>query len=177
MSDITTLKNAMESYTLAKKIVPSPTGNIRYYDVKGNYTHDEHGAFGASAFVAPETFPVEYLASLPTDPQNNHYYAYGKRLDGTVGYEFATIINDGGQYSTYLRGNYDGSKLVSLIREFNGPNFVTDGSIDYLPYDPEDMKLTGRIYYWSGSLLLNGSAFTDPKRVIGEGDTILVGTG
>lgn len=94
MDDIKTLTNAIESYKEAKKILPPALGNRQYYDTKGNYMHDPENAFAVSSFVTPDTFPKEYLQTFPLDPQTNHYYAYGSRLDGNLHYEFATVINE-----------------------------------------------------------------------------------
>jgi len=155
IDDIKTLTSAMESYTLAKKTMPESLWNTRFYNTVWNYVHDANGAFWASSFVTPDTFPREYLNTFPLDPQTNHYYAYGRRYDNVIGYEFATILNDGWEYSTYLRGNYDGSVLASLIKEAQWPNFVDDGTVKYLPYNPEELKLTGRIYFMSGSVQID----------------------
>ncbi len=168
----------MESYTLAKKTMPETRWNTRFYNTAGNYVHDANGAFWASSFVTPDTFPKEYLNTFPLDPQTNHYYAYGRRYDGVIGYEFATILNDSWEYSTYLRGNYDGSVLASLIKEAQWPNFVDDGTVKYLPYNPEELKLTGRIYFMSGSVKIDtGNGIPVPidiKNPIGQGDKITV---
>jgi len=95
IDDIKTLTNAMESYIQAKKTLPEVMANAKFYDTKGYYLHaGAPGAFGASSFVTPDTFPREYLQTFPLDPQTNHYYAYGRRYDNELGYEFATVIND-----------------------------------------------------------------------------------
>jgi len=76
-----------------------------------------------------------------------------------------------------LRGNYDGTKLISLIKEYNGPNFVNDGTIDYLPYNPEELKVTGHVISWSGTLTKNNTQFTDTKTLLGQGDVIKISAG
>ena len=154
LADIDALQNVADTYFRAKSTYPTPKANAIPYDKDGRYAHDN--PYGYSSFVTDELFGTEFLREVPRDPANNAYYAYGKQNPGkespTGSYDFATVDLHEGTYYAYVRGNYDASRLVSLIRAYNSPEFVQNGTDKYLPYDPNAMKLTGRITSSSGAI-------------------------
>lgn len=90
-------------------------------------------------------------------------------------YDFAAVDRRSDGYFAYVRGTYDGSSLPSLIREYNGPNFVEDGKVEHLPYNPFENKITAKIAAYSGSVTV-----TPAKSLTGElaeGDVINVPSG
>lgn len=80
-----------------------------------------------------------------------------------------------GEYRAYLRGTYDGKDLVSLIRAYSSSDFVSDGSLDTLPYNPRERKITAAIESWSGGVLVNDSTYLTGE--LNTGDRITVATG
>lgn len=112
---------------------------------------------------------------MPKDPETGNHYGYGKRKDGVAAYDFATVDRRADGYFAHVRGTYDGSALPSLVREYNGPNFVEDGKTEHLPYNPAENKITAKIAAYSGSV-----SVTPAKSLTGElvqGDVINVPSG
>lgn len=120
-------------------------------------------------------FGAEFLAQVPRDPETGNHYGYGKRKDGVAAYDFASVDRRLGGFYAYVRGNYDGTALPSLVREYNGPNFVVDGKTDRLPYNPYENKIVAKIASYSGSVTVMPA-----KSLTGEleqGDTVSVPSG
>lgn len=175
LADVGTLETAADSYFAAKNEYPEPTANRIYYDQNGAYAHSATGAYGVSSIATSDLFGSDFLPNLPLDPATDSPYAYGKRKDGTAGYDFAGVDRRGDGYYAYVRGSYDASSLPSLVREYNGPSFVEDGKTDHLPYNPFERKMSGKIASWSGTV-----SIVPVKTLTGElteGDSIVVPTG
>ncbi len=175
LSDVDTLKLAADSYFRAKGDYPEPTGNRIYFDSNGSYEHSATGSYGVSGTATSDLFGAEFLAEVPKDPETGNFYGYGKRKDGVAAYDFATIDRRADGYFAHVRGNYDGSALPSLVREYNGPNFVEDGKTTHLPYNPFEMKVTAKIASYSGAVAVFPAKSLTGELV--EGDTVKVPAG
>lgn len=175
LSDVDTLRLAADSYFRAKGDYPEPTGNRIFYDTNGSYAHSSTGAYGVSSTATSDLFGAEFLADVPTDPDTGNAYGYGKRKDGTAGYDFAAVDRRTDSYYAYVRGTYDGSALSSLVREYNGPGFVEDGKTDRLPYNPLEKKITAKIASYAGAVTVSPVKTLTGELV--EGDTIKVPVG
>lgn len=145
LSDVQTLVLAADSYFQAKGDYPEPTGNRIYFDSLGAYSHSATGSYGVSSSATSDLFGSEFLADVPRDPDTGNAYGYGKRRDGTAGYDIAAVDRRHDGYYAYVRGKYDASSLSSLVREYNGPGFVEDGKSGRLPYNPTESKITAKI--------------------------------
>jgi prepilin-type N-terminal cleavage/methylation domain-containing protein len=91
LADVGTLETAADSYFAAKNEYPEPTANRIYYDQNGAYAHSATGAYGVSSVATSDLFGSDFLPNLPLDPATDSPYAYGKRKDGTAGYDFAGV--------------------------------------------------------------------------------------
>ncbi|MFB0964557.1 MAG: type II secretion system protein [Patescibacteria group bacterium] len=175
LSDVDTLKLAAESYSRAKGDYPEPTGNRIYFDSNGAYEHSATGSYGVSGTATSDLFGSEFLAEVPKDPETGNFYGYGKRKDGVAAYDFATVDRRTDGYYAHVRGNYDGSALPSLVREYNGPGFVEDGKTSRLPYNPYEMKVTAKVASFSGAVKIVPSKSLTGELV--EGDVLNVPAG
>ncbi|CAM2069114.1 hypothetical protein SCOR_27340 [Sulfidibacter corallicola] len=144
VADLDHLITVVNSHYEINDTIPDPDGNTRKFDHNGNYTHSYTDALGISGYVGSSTFPKTFLAMPIFDPYTKHLYAYGKQYGEKPHFDFGTIINRQGEYISYITGNFSGELLTSLIKDFNSPHFVDDGSPDFLPYDPYDRRVTGR---------------------------------
>ena len=99
-----------------------------------------------SGFATETTIPKKYINYLPVDPKTNQYYAYATTLE-TGEFEVAGLIKHNKTYQALVNGTYTGNETIpNLIREYNGPNFVFNKSLDALPYNPYERILTAKIH-------------------------------
>ncbi|MDQ7009622.1 MAG: FecR domain-containing protein, partial [Candidatus Gracilibacteria bacterium] len=171
IGDVGTLENSILSYLEEKKSLPEPKGNKNYYNSGSEYSH-ETDIFGVHGFATQNLLPKKYLNYLPLDPRTNQYYAYGKTIN-TNFYEIAGVLNIDGKYTTKLTGNYTGENgPYSLIREYNGPNFISNKSTNSFPYNPEEKLLVAKINYISGTVTINGNSTNILNHILTQGDII-----
>ncbi|MCK9272805.1 FecR family protein [Candidatus Gracilibacteria bacterium] len=186
VADLTAIYNLLQTNYTQNKTYPDPSGNKQYYDKNGTYAHGIDGAFGVSGFLTQKTLSRDKMGYPFMDGQTKNYYAYGKRLDGNSGYNLATVLNEKGEYFSYVVGDIGGNRmeLAGLVKEYSGPNFVTSKS-KYLPYNPFELKLTGKISVYSGTVGTvsiidnNGNTITQNilDQEIEKGNTVKVGAG
>ena len=180
MSEIETIENALVSYEQAEKTLPLPWGNNSYFSATGSYEHDEIDAFWVHGFITQDTVPNKYLSFLPLDPKTGQYYAYGKTLD-TNQFEIAWVVYENNVPQTKLVWNYDAiNGPYSLIREYNGPEFLRENSRQYFPYNPIERVLTAHIASYSGTITINEQVISNPEEILTyplrEGDNLVVET-
>ncbi|MCK9272255.1 FecR family protein [Candidatus Gracilibacteria bacterium] len=164
VADITAIYDILQTNYTQNKTFPDPSGNKQYYDNKGTYSHGASGAFGVSGFLTSKTLSRDKMGYPFRDEQTKNYYGYGKRLDGNMGYNIATVLNEKGEYFGYVMGDIGGNRmeLAGLVKEYAGPNFVINKN-KYLPYNPYEIKLTGRVSVYLGAVNItdgNGNLIT-----------------
>lgn len=167
-SELETIENALVSYEQAEKTLPLPWGNKNYFSATGSYEHDETDAFWVHGFITQDTVPNKYLNFLPLDPKTGQYYAYGKSFDRNQ-FEIAWVIYEDNTPQTKLLWNYDGiGGPYSLIREYNGPEFLRENSRQFFPYNPTERILTAHIASYSGTINIkniNGQDINTPEEI------------
>ncbi len=185
ISDITTLKNGLISYTNEWNIVPKPDWNNNFYKADGSYVHEysDPETFWAYWKITENTLDNRYLNITPLDPRTNQYYSYWV-AKGPNQFEIAWVLFNEEWHRAKVEWNYtweDG--IYNLISEYNWNNFVID-KWPFLPYNPEEKLLTARdvewniyrqwdsiennswndleIFFsdWSSSIISNGSSIT-----------------
>jgi len=118
-----------------------------------------------SGFVTDTTIPKQYINYLPKDPRSGQYYALASTFSSQQ-FEIAGIIKHNNTFQARLSGNYVGDiGPRHIIREYNGPNFVFDGSMKYLPYNPTERIMTAKIHSLSGSVSVN-NVFNDVEEIL-----------
>lgn len=164
-TDLGALNNALLAAQSITQDFVHPSGNTRYYSETTGYMHSTKAedAYGISGFVTEETLPKQFLDILPLDPRSNQYYAYGL-APSLQQYELSGIIMNWNDPQAYVIGNYEAEKWpVNLIKEYNGPNYVNNGSQLFLPYNPEERVMTARIFDYKWSLKINNSTMTQEQ--------------
>lgn len=146
-ADLDTLENAFSSYATDKSSLPRPSWNTNWFTQDTSYTEQWNSlAFWVYGQVTQDTLPNQYLSFLPLDQFTWAYYAYWKTLNNNQ-FEVAGVIREEGTASAIVQWSYTAEDWpYNLIREYNWPNFVYDGSLKYMPYNPEELTLNARVY-------------------------------
>lgn len=168
-TDSDSLKNSFLSYYGANKIFPMPGWNNNYFKSDWIYAHSwETDVFWVHGYVTEDILPKAYLNYLPLDPKSNQFYAYGKTMTGETQFEIASVIWNNNLPVTKLDWNYPWETWpISLIREYNWPNFVKDKSKTSFPYNPDELLLTAKINSYSWSVEVNNTSLQD-SQLLGE---------
>ena len=157
--DIGTINNSILSYLEEKNELPEPKWNKNYFGTGSEYAHDENDSFWVHWFVTQNLLPKKYLNYLPLDPRTNQYYAYWKTNNNKF-YEIAWVLNIDWDYQSKVEWNYPWENWpYSLIREYNWPNFVSDGSKYSFPYNPTERVLVAQIDSFSGSITISSDNY------------------
>ncbi len=116
VADVVALTNALETHLVQTKTLPEPTANRQYYSSGGSYSHSATGAFGVSSSFSEDILGKYALTNHPRDPDTGSYYIYGKSFESTSHYEIAAVLKPNGVPTAYVRGNYEGNELPSLVK-------------------------------------------------------------
>lgn len=140
VADLSTIKNALESYKTNNPDIPNPIGNKNYYDSSGIYTSSGVNAFWVYGMFTQDILSKAYLDSTPLDPKVDSYYSFWKAID-TGEFELAWVIVVDWDYKAKVIWNYSAENWpFNLIRSFNSSYFVIE-EWKHLPYNPEEKKL------------------------------------
>lgn len=160
-SHLQTLKNTFLWYTTETKLLPLPSGNLKFYNIDGAYEHnyEDENTFWVSGYITNDIVPKAYLQTIPIDPRSNQYYAYWqtKKYDG---FQISWVVLNHHEPQAKLISNWewlsweDNMYVPFLVKEYNGPRFIKDKSWENFPYNPEERLLIAKIdtYTWSVSL-------------------------
>ncbi len=149
VSDTETINNALESYSQENATLPMPWGNTNFFKKDTSYAHSYTWTttFWVYGSLTEETLAKKYLDVLPLDPRTNSYYSYGKTKVSNE-FEIASVQIINWQATAKVTWNYTAETWpYNLIREYNGSNFVYNGSITNLPYNTEELVLTATDKY------------------------------
>ncbi len=176
-SDISTLKNSFLSYENEKWTLPLPNWNNNYFKADTSYAHEwEVDIFWVYGFVTKDTLPNKYLSYLPLDPKTNQFYLYGK-TDSSNKFELASVIYKNSEPQTLLDWNYPWENWpISLIRQYNWPNFVSNRSKEFFPYNPQERLLTAKISSYNWAVTINWLSDNISDKVLLSWDIITVPT-
>ena len=150
LSNIETINNALESFAQENSILPMPGWNTNFFTQDTSYSHsyEDPATFWVYGSITEDTIPKKYLDTIPLDPRTNSYYAYGK-TKATKWYELASVQIIDSIATARVAWNYAAETWpYNLIREYNGPNFVYNGSKTNLPYNPEELVLIATDQNW-----------------------------
>lgn len=184
VSDLATIDNALESYSSVEWELPTPKWNNNFFKEDSSYAHsyEDSETYGVHGFVTNGTLPSKYMNFLPLDPRTNSFYAYWKTKSNLYElvanqYEIASIIVKDGEAKSKVLGDYTAEIWpFSLIREYNWPDFVYDGSIVNFPYNPEELLITASIRSFTWAVEINW-ALNNTDKILVQGDKVKVPTG
>lgn len=178
-SEVESLKNALLLAKQETSQLPMPDGNNNFYAIDTSYTHDyeDEETYGVHGFVTQNTLPKKYIDVLPVDPRTNSYYAYGKTKWSEM-YEIASVIFENDEPKSKVIWDYTAQEgPFNLIREYNGPYFVDDNSLQNFAYNPYEKILTAKIWENSWNISINGVVVSQEEiqnTTLVSGDVILV---
>ncbi|MBU0706566.1 FecR domain-containing protein [Patescibacteria group bacterium] len=182
--DLEAIKSAMEQYKVdheGKYPVPLPNTdkNLLCFYADTAYAHDCAAADFIQAQVDNTLLTKRYLQEVPTDPRTGTRYAYGVTTDGRY-YQVAGLIEgEDGTWTARVSGNLHFTyPLKSLIRSYNGPDFVMDGE-SFLPYSANHLAVSAMLADISGEVKVGGTAVTpassDEQKTVKPGAVITTG--
>ncbi len=150
-ADLDTIKNSLVSYKADNEVLPVPSGNLNNFKADSSYSHEgiDEGAFWTFGKITEETLPKKYFSGNLIDSRTKSYYSYGITSDKQF-FDVAGVVSKEDYFIAALSGNYRGDGgPVSLIREYNGANFIKDGEAT-LPYNPYEqvINVTARDNEW-----------------------------
>jgi len=150
--------------------------NNNYFKVDTSYGHSgDTDNFWVYWAITSDIIPAKYLNYLPIDPKTNSNYVYGKTLDEKF-FEIAWVLKRDDVFKTRIVWNYNWEiGPISLIREYNGPKFLSDKSTMSFPYNPNELLMTATIWSYSGSVSVNSATYINQTLI--SGDIIKVGAG
>lgn len=178
-ADSKTLKSSFEEYFAENNTLPMPGWNNNFFKDDWSYWHAWSATnFWVHGYVTTDTLPNKYINYLPLDPKTNQFYAYGKTLTWVIQFEIASVVWKNSLPETKLEWNYPWVTWpISLIREYNWPNFVMDKSKTSFPYNPEELLLTAKINSYSSGVTINGSSLNIENTTLVSWDEIVVSAG
>ena len=184
--DLSAIVNALEQYKEddVNHSYPLPAlgadKNVLCFKEDLSYAHggvtDCASALFMQAQIDNTLLTKRYLQEVPTDPRTSSRYAYGVTADGKY-YEVAGNFEESdGTWTARTAGNVTKYPfLTSLIRAYNGPDFVVDGE-GWLPYSPDHLSITATLTDITGTVEVDGTAVTpassDELRTVKPGSTI-----
>ena len=166
LDDLIAISNSLEQYKrdhFDSYPIPEFGGNMNLncFYADATYAHDCAVAAFRQGMIDNNLLTKRYLSEVPTDPRTGSRYVYGVSKDGKY-FEVAGIVeNSDGTWTAKTVGNLGkGYHLPSLIRAYNGPNFVVDGGGN-LPYSPDHMTLTATLENINGEVYVCPQASDD----------------
>ncbi len=185
-SDLVAIQSALEQYKQDNSAFPvladvSSTKNVSCFQEDTSYAHcDSLDTYFFQTKVDNDLLTKRYLQEVPLDPHANTHYAYGATADGRYYQLAATKEVSEGVYQAMVVGNLKESAgvlgLSSLIRSYDGPDFVMNGEAN-LPYSSDSRTVSARLYNVDGSAaLLDGVAAADGA-LVSTGQRVAVGAG
>ena len=144
-AELETTSYALTQYLKNEEKLPNPVQRVNYFTRGGRYSHSASGAYIVQGFITDGVIPTNYQQFLPRDARTNNYYVYSKTLDNKY-FQIAGVIFENNQKKSYVIGNYPKNMpLISIIPEYNGPEFVENGSLEHFPYNPDVFAISATI--------------------------------
>ncbi|MBN1258591.1 FecR domain-containing protein [Candidatus Peregrinibacteria bacterium] len=176
MDDLIAISNALEQY---KKdhfgSFPKPaTGgdqNVLCFNADATYAHDCDSASFRQGMIDNNLLSKRYLQEVPVDPRTGSRYVYGVDATGKYFMVAGLYEESDGKWTARTADNLSrGFNLPSLIRAYDGPNFVMNKG-PYLPYSPDHLVITARLDNVNGQVEVNGGAKSNTATLY-KGDII-----
>ncbi len=185
LDDLVAIANSLEDYRRDHQgAFPEPTTatnqNVLCFYKDATYAdcdNTDGGVAFRQGMIDNDLLTKRYLREVPTDPRTGSRYVYGVSIDKKF-YQVAGIWeNDDGKFEARTVENLaKGFELPSLIRAYDGPNFVVDREAN-LPYPSDRLMLTGTLENVNGGVF-HDSAKTKQAQsgdIVMENDTIYSG--
>ncbi|MDD5305911.1 MAG: FecR family protein [Deltaproteobacteria bacterium] len=184
LDDLVAISNALEQYKRdhfnkypvpqTRDENPDANMNINCFYADATYAHDCAAASFRQSMIDNNLLTKRYLQEVPTDPRTGSRYVYGVSNDGWY-FQVAGIVeeSDGTWKAMSVSNLGKGFPLPSIIRAYNGPNFVVDGGTN-LPYSPDYLAISAALENVNGMVLVNGGSKA-ARETLYPGDTVETG--
>jgi prepilin-type N-terminal cleavage/methylation domain-containing protein len=153
LDDLIAISNSMEQYKrdhFGSYPIPTAGGNMNLncFYADATFANDCTSTGGASfmqGMIDNDLLTKRYLSEVPTDPRTGSRYVYGVTVDGKYFQVAGLYENTTGSWTAKVVGNVaKGFHLPSLIRAYNGPNFVVEDGGN-LPYSPDHLVISATL--------------------------------
>jgi len=150
LDDLIAISNSLEQYKrdhFGSYPIPAENGNMNLncFYADATYAHDCETASFIQGMIDNNLLTKRYLQEVPTDPRTSSRYVYGVTVDGDYFQVAGLYENSDGTWSAKVVGNVaKGFNLPSLIRAYNGPNFVVEDGGN-LPYSPDHLIISATL--------------------------------
>lgn len=178
IADLNTIENALVSFKMETNNIAMPGGNNNNFDKDWVYNHSftSTGTYWVYGKFTENTLEKRFLDIVPLDPRTNQYYSYGITKE-TKQFELAWVIWETDNFVSKVVWDYEANWWIhSLIREYNGPNFISDKSSN-LPYNPNDRVLVATDSNWNVYKkwdTINNNTWGDLEIFFSDGSTSLI---
>jgi len=183
-ADLSAIVNALEQYKQDNGSYPLPAlgadKNVLCFKEDLSYFHGAPSDCATALFMQAQIdntlLTKRYLQEVPTDPRTASRYAYGVTADGKYYQVAGNYEETDGTWTARTVGNVnDYPFLPSLIRAYNGPDFVVNGE-GWLPYSPDHLVITARLADITGTVKIDTTLVTaaspDELKTVKPGSTI-----
>ena len=173
LDDIIGIANALEQYNhdhWGVYPIPEVDGNmnISCFYADATYAHDCDTSAFRQGMIDNNLLTRRYMPEVPTDPRTGSRYVYGVSNDGKYYMVGGIFEESNGNFTARTSGNMKkGYHLPSLIRAFNGPNFVVNYGGN-LPYSPDHLIISARLENMNGTVTVNGNPASNGTIVYSE---------
>ncbi len=185
MGDLLAIKNALNQYYRDHdKKYPLPdfseplSMNMLCFTTDALFSECESAAFYQGK-IDEKLLSKRYLTEIPRDPWTGANYAYGVSEDGQYFMVAGIEQTGGGLYRAFAVGNLEmGYHFHSLIRAYNGPNFVTHQGAS-LPYGSDPGRVSALLVGATGVIEVRdkNNFVKNQEDTLYPGDTITTGPG
>ncbi len=160
-ADLDTLNLALKNYSNINNNLPDPQWNKNYFDYESNYSHSSSWAFWVYGQATKTLLDSKYIDFVPRDPRLDIYYSYWKALWKNE-FEVAWVLKKDWDYISLVKWNYKWDTWpINLIRSYDGPEFVYNGSKLEFPYNPEQKVLIAKIRKLTWTVEINGKSYNN----------------
>lgn len=174
-ADIQTIQNSLFEMLEETKVLPQPGWNNNYFTIESAYSHSwSVDSFWVYGSITEDTIAKKYLDIVPIDPISNHYYSYWKTLDNKY-FEIASVVRTDEKIETFIEWNYPWEYWpISLIREYDGPFFITDKNTSHFPYNPSEHIISATLWEinWTEIYINNVQVTVAEKTILRKWDVI-----
>ncbi|MBN2087894.1 FecR domain-containing protein [Candidatus Peregrinibacteria bacterium] len=180
LDDVVAIANALEQYNrdhFGEYPVPELDGNmnINCYYADATYAHDCDSAAFRQGMIDNNLLTRRYMPEVPTDPRTGSRYVYGVSNDGKYFMVAGIFEESNGNFIAKTSGNLaKGYHVPSLIRAFNGPNFVVENG-NNLPYSPDHMIISATLQNISDADKVTVKDASDNDLVVTPGMSVYTG--
>ncbi len=156
-NDLSTLNDSLVMIKQTTRKLPDPAWNNNFFDNFWDYSHSSSWAFWVYWKITKNI--LKWFSDSLKVAKINRYYTYWKKINNSK-FNLAWVIkNDLWDFESIVLWTYEEdaswTKPYSLIKSYDWPEFVVDKDKNNFPYNPEEKKLTAKIWDFKWTIEIN----------------------